>query len=295
MEIIGFGALNLDRLCMVERLAKPGEHIAIRDIKEFPGGSAANTITGLARLGVKTGFIGAVGNDSEGKRILDDFSMDSVNLDGIVHLEGKTGVIIGFVDSDGERTLYPYSGVNDRIEIDHIDFDYLKKTKFLHISSFVNEKQFEIQKELIRRFPEIKISFAPGILYSRKGLDGLSPIIQKSFIVFVNETEIREITGEDYKEGSKILMNSGAELVAVTLGRDGCYVRAENKDYHIPVYPTKVIDSTGAGDAFATGFLYGIIRNEKIPYCGKLGNKIASLCIREFGARTGLPFGNIEI
>ena len=292
MEVIGFGALNLDILCMVERLAKAGEHVAIRDIREFSGGSAANTISGLSRLGVKTGFIGAVGNDSEGRKILDDFSRDGVNLDGIIHLDGRTGVIIGFVDSEGERTLYPYPGVNDRIEIKHINLEYVKKTRFLHLSSFVNEKQFKAQKELVERleeFPEIKISFSPGILYSRRGLKDLLPIIKKSLILFVNETEIEEITGEDYKEGSKTLIDSGTEIVAVTLGKDGCYLRTRNENYHIPAYPTKVIDTTGAGDAFATGFLYGIIQNKRIPYCGRLGNKIASMCIEKFGSRTGLP------
>jgi len=290
MDVIGFGALNLDRLYKVERLAKEGEHVEILEFEEFPGGSAANTIAGLARLGLDTGFIGAIGNDSEGKILLDDFKNSGVNTDGISILEGRTGIIIGFVDSKGERTLYPYPGVNSKLEFKNGLVEYSKNTRYLHLSSFVNNKQLVIQKKLVSLLSKrVKISFSPGILYSRGGLSALLPIIEKSSIVFLNASEIRVITGKEYKKGSHVLIEKGAKTVVITLGDKGCYLRDTEGEYRVKAKKIDVVDTTGAGDAFSAGFLYGLISGRDIVESGRLGNRVAALCIRKFGARTGLP------
>ncbi len=290
MDVVGFGALNLDRLYRVERLAGEGEHSQILDFKEFPGGSAANTIAGLARLGLKTGFIGAVGEDREGQMLLDDFKGCGVDTGRISILDGRTGIIIGFVDSKGERTLYPYPGANSRLGFNGEYLEYSKKAEYLHLSSFVGDRQLKVQKKLVGLLPErVKVSFSPGILYSRRGLSVLSPIIKRSSVVFLNESEVRVITGEDYPEGSHLLIEEGAGMVAVTLGDRGCYLRDANRDYRVPAGKVNVVDTTGAGDAFSAGFLYGLISGKDIVESGRLGNKVAALCIRKFGARTGLP------
>jgi len=290
MDVIGFGALNLDRLYRVERLAREGEHVEILKFEEFPGGSAANTIAGLARLGLDTGFIGAVGNDDEGKILLDDFKNCGVNTDGISILEGRTGIVIGFVDSRGERTLYPYPGVNSKLEFKNELVGYSKNTRYLHLSSFVNDRQFEVQKKLVGLLPErVKISFSPGILYSRRGLSALLPIMERSSIVFLNASEIRAITGKDYKKGSHLLIEKGAKTIAITLGDKGCYLRDRMGEYRVRAERVDVVDTTGAGDAFSTGFLYGLISGRDIVESGRLGNRVAALCIRKFGARAGLP------
>ncbi|HDH41304.1 MAG TPA: carbohydrate kinase family protein [Candidatus Altiarchaeales archaeon] len=290
MDVIGFGALNLDRLYRVERLAREGEHVEILKFEEFPGGSAANTIAGLARLGLDTGFIGAIGNDSEGKILLDDFRNYGVNTDGISILEGRTGIVIGFVDSRGERTLYPYPGVNSRLEFKNELVEYSKNTRYLHLSSFVNDRQLEVQKRLVALLPEsVKVSFSPGILYSRRGLSALLPIIERSSIVFLNASEIRAITGKDYKEGSHLLIEKGAKMIAITLGDKGCYLRDTEGEYRVMAESVDVVDTTGAGDAFSAGFLYGLISGRDIVESGRLGNRVAAMCIQRFGARAGLP------
>jgi len=148
-DAIGFGAVNYDKLYRVERIAKPGEHMPITHVTEAPGGSAANTITGLAKLGMRCGFIGAVGKDMEGDAVLRDFREHKVDTSEIKTLkEARTGVIIGFVDSHGERTLYPYPGANSMLAWGDIDPAYAQKAHFLHITSFVNHKQMLIQKNL---------------------------------------------------------------------------------------------------------------------------------------------------
>jgi ribokinase len=104
-----------------------------------------------------------------------------------------------------------------------------------------------------------------------------------------SENEVKLLTGKDWKEGAKQLLNEGAEIVAVKLGQKGCYVTDGSQDHLIPPFKTRVVDTTGAGDAFCAGFLYGLVKKKDLFECGRLGNLVASKCIAKVGARTGLP------
>jgi len=289
-DVIGFGALNLDKLYKVNKIAKEEEEGFVKDFKEAPGGSAANTMVGLARLGLKTGYIGKVAEDREGELLLEDFRKENVDTSGIIiSRKGRSGVVMGYIDGRGERALYVDPGVNNWIEFKEINLEYGANTEFLHLTSFVGEKPFEAQKELIKRLSDVKISFDPGAFYARKSLPSLKPIIKRSFVMIPNEIEIRLLTGKDYERGSKILIRQGVSLVAVKLGNRGCYVTNGKKSHLVEPDKVKVVDTTGAGDAFCAGFLYGLIKGQDLYQCGKLGNSVAAHCITKMGARTGLP------
>src|SRR5450756_1381174 len=153
-DVLGFGALNVDMLFKVERLACAEEESFIEDYTEACGGSAANTIVGLARLGCKVGFLGKIANDREGKLQIDCFKTEGVDTSGIIEAtKGKSGSVLGFVDKKGARALYINSGVNDIVEPREIKWDYVSQTQFLHLSSFVGEKSFRSQKKLLGALP----------------------------------------------------------------------------------------------------------------------------------------------
>jgi ribokinase len=291
-DVVGFGALNVDKLFRVNKIAGAEEEGFITDFKEACGGSAANTIVGLARLGCKVGFIGKVAKDSEGKMLIEDFRREGVDTDGIiVSDEGRSGKVMGFVDEKGERALYVDPGVNDTIEFEEINKDYAFNTQFLHLTSFVGEKSFQTQKKLVSTLPEkVKVSLDPGELYARKGFDALETIIRRTFVLMPNPNEIKLLTGTfNYREGAKILLDKGVKIVAVKLGSRGCYVTDGRENHLINAFKVKVVDTTGAGDAFCAGFLYGLIKGKSLYACGRLGNFVASRCIMKMGARPGLP------
>jgi ribokinase len=291
-DVIGFGALNVDKLYKVNKIAGPEEEGFIKGFEEACGGSAANTIVGLARLGCKVGFIGKVAKDREGKMLLEDFRRESVNTRGIICAKiGRSGVVMGFVDEKGERALYVDPGVNDTISIEEIDMEYARQTRFLHLTSFVGEKSFETQKKLVEALPaDVKVSLDPGELYACKGVNTLSPILKRCFVVMPNSRELAFLTGkEDYKEGAKALLGLGVKMVAVKLGSQGCYVTDGLESHHIKAFKVGVVDTTGAGDAFCAGFLYGLLSDKSLNECGRLGNFVASRCIMKMGARAGLP------
>jgi ribokinase len=292
-DVVGFGALNVDMLFKVDSLARAEEESFIEDYAEACGGSAANAIVGLARLGCKTGFIGKVANDREGKLQLDCFSTEGVDTNGIIHArKGKSGSVLGFVDKKGARALYINSGVNDTIRLEEIKPDYASKARFLHLTSFVGEKSLQTQIKLLTVLPsDVKVSFDPGAIYARKGYSAIEPIIRKTYVLMPNSLELEQLTGEsDYCKGADFMIGRGVKVVALKLGNKGCYVTDGRERLRIDPFKVKVADTTGAGDAFCAGFLYGLIRGSSLSECGRLANFVASRCVMKMGARAGLPY-----
>nr|QNO48590.1 ADP-dependent ribose-1-phosphate kinase [Methanosarcinales archaeon ANME-2c ERB4] len=287
-DIIGIGALNVDKLYLVERIGAAGAEIGINSVSEQPGGSAANTIAALTRLGIKTGFIGRVGDDADGAYLRSELVKEGVDTRGIEVARGRTGSAIVLVDPGGERSMYVHPGVNDVLSLTPENISYAKNAKYLHLSSFVGETVIDVQREILDR-SKAEISFAPGMLYARRGVDALRKIISNARVVFLNRDEIELLTGSGYSEGAGELNDIGAEIVVVTFGGDGCYIRTSDAEVSIPSFAARVVDTTGAGDAFCAGFLYGMLVDEPLSVCGRLGNFVAAKCIEAVGAREGLP------
>ncbi len=154
-DVVGFGALNVDMLFKVDRLARAEEESFIEDYTEACGGSAANTIVGLARLGCKVGFIGKVANDREGKLQIDCFNNEGVDTSGIIQAkQGKSGSVLGFVDKKGARALYINSGVNDTIEPREINYSYAFSNKISASILFRWRKIFPCTKKALSRLAQ---------------------------------------------------------------------------------------------------------------------------------------------
>lgn len=301
IEVIGLGAMNLDQIYQVERIVRDGEAPVAQSVLS-PGGSAANTIYGLAKLGIGTGFVGAVGDDKEGEMLLKDLASVGVDTGQIKAKKGaETGSVLCLSDKRGNRALYVRPGANSLLTSADIDLAYISQAKMLHLSSFADEEQLGIQKELVETIPpSIKVSFAPGSIYASKGLRALDSIIRRTHILFLNREEAEELTGEDFQKGARELRHQGCQIVVVTLGagirkRDTvatCYLISGEGEYMIEARRMKNElegDTIGAGDAFAAGFLYGFVRGRNLEECGYLGSIVARLCTTRVGAKAGLP------
>lgn len=301
IEVVGLGALNVDYLYQVERILEDGETVVNEPILS-PGGSAANTIYGLAKLGVETGFTGVIGDDAEGKILLKDFQEISVDTSQIkVKPQTKTGSVLCLSDSLGKRSLYVLPGANNLLTMDDLDLNYINQAQMLHISSFADDRQFKISLELMDKLDlSIKVSFSPGELYAAKGLKALAPILARTHVLFINQNEIRQLTGQDVPAGAKSCLKQGCHIVVVTLGKGtswgtvmaNSYIRDSENEYIVEPGNESIIsalDTTGAGDAFAAGFLYGLLRGKGLKECGHLGNIVAQFSITKVGARPGLP------
>jgi len=221
--------------------------------------------------------------------IIEDMKKEGVDTARVQRVPGRSGQINGIVDRTGERALYAYPGVNRDLVLVEEDMAYLQGARFLHMSSFVGQGTFEAQKGLVRELSGVKLSLAPGALYASRGIEELGPLIEGAEVVFLNRDEMEALTGQGYKKGAVSLQQMGARHVVVTLGGEGCLIITDDGELKVKAFKTRVVDTTGAGDAFAAGFLFEMIKGGDIERAGRLGNLVASLCIAAPGARKGLP------
>ncbi|MCK4636535.1 MAG: carbohydrate kinase family protein [Methanomicrobia archaeon] len=283
-DVIGFGALNVDKMFLVDKIPRADQGCHVKREEIMAGGSAANTVYDLSMMGFKTGHIGKIGDDPEGKFLLEKFG--DVDTKGIRRVKGETGVAYVLVTPHGERAIVVNPGVNDYILFKEIDLDYLK-CKYLHFTSFACSRSFlsfETQKNLVKKV-KCKITFDPGDMYSGMGLEALKGILEKSYAVFPTKEEIELMTNHTYKKAAEKLLNIGCSVVVVTLGREGCYLKTDKEEFKIKAQNVSVKDTTGAGDAFNAGFLSGLLKDKSLKECCELGNRIASLVIQDYGAR----------
>ena len=302
LKVIGLGALNLDYIYRVTQILGDGE-ASIEENGEFAGGSAANTTYALARLGIATGFIGAVGDDPEGERLRRELAQAGVNTSGVVVKPGPTGRAVVLTQAAGQRAIYLLPGANSILSWEDINLDLVSHSQYLHLSSFLGNKQRQVQERLITEMaPTVKLSFAPGSVYSAQGWKGLEVFLKRAHVAFLNARELRQLTGREVPSGARHCHELGCDTVVVTLGKGetltarpglflDCYVSQNGKEYFVPQPPVAatVMDTTGAGDAFAAGFLYGLIYGHDVETCARIGGIMARFAIAELGARTRLP------
>jgi ribokinase len=189
--------------------------------------------------------------------------------------------------------------------MDDLDLTYINQAKMLHLSSFADDRQFKVLLELIDKLDlSIKISFSPGALYATKGLKVLSPILDRTHVLFINQNEIGQLTGEDVIAGAETCLRQGCHMVVVTLGKGtrlelsqgtvtaAVYIRDAESEYAVESTSRNIVsevNTTGAGDAFASGFLYGLVKGKGLEECGRLGDITARFSITKLGTRHGFP------
>jgi ribokinase len=302
LDIVGFGAMNIDHLYKVDEIVADGEQ-SVNGFESLPGGSAANTIYGLAKLGVKAGFVGAIGIDDDGEELIKDFKNVAVDTSQIrIKQEVKTGSTICLSDRLGGRAIYVSPGANNLLGPEDIDLAYLNQSQMVHLSSFADDRQFNLQVGVTEKLStSVTVSLAPGMLYVARGLKALVPWLERAHIVFMNREEIERLTSDGFKSGAREIVKSGCRIVVVTLGKGldkgkvgmvTAYIFDGKQEYEVEseeVTSKLPLESTGAGDAFAAGFIFGFLRGKKLEECGLLGDITASFGIRAIGARKGLP------
>ncbi|MEM2943538.1 MAG: PfkB family carbohydrate kinase [Methanomassiliicoccales archaeon] len=306
-DVVGVGALNVDfiyevnRLVVAEKSYVPGSEIfedkrRFRRVKEeldqtgklvrrSAGGSAANTVYALAKMGFKTGILGITGIDELGDFIL--YSMNDVDYSHVKRLD-DTGVCLSLV-SRGERSLIVFPNANDMFSISIEDIGYLNESRIVHMSSFVGDRGLNEQKKIAKELDAgVMLSFDPGEIYARKGLRAIKTILRRCDILFINERELQLLTSNDVVEGSKMLLETGPEIVACKMGEKGSIIVTDTDEITISPTNTVVVDKTGAGDVYDAGFLAGILMDWPIEKCGNFASFVAGRSIAYYG-RDGYP------
>lgn len=278
------GSMQLVDKAKLEEIYK---EVDIKSSIMAAGGSASNTINGLSKLGVETGFIGKISDDEIGKFFLHDTLRNGV-IPFLEYSQTPSGNCTVLVTPDGERTLCTFLGA--ATELNTID---------MHSSTFGEFDIFHVEGYLVQNheliLKAIQMAKEAGLLVSvdlasynvvEANLEFLQMLIRDYVdIVFANEEEARAFTGKDPKE-ALVRISEHTEIAVVKVGKEGSYVKNATNDHHqIEAYVANCIDTTGAGDLYATGFLYGLANGLSHDKCGKIGSYVASKVVEVIGAK----------
>ncbi len=303
MDVVGLGALNLDLIYEgdLTLLGLEAGRERVGSYQEFEhllnslknkarlrikngGGSAANTIYALAKMGFSCGYLGKVGKDEEGDFLLDGLMKVGVNTERIKR-EGRSGLCIVLLGKRKDRSILILPHANDTLSYSDLDPGYVDEAEFLHMSSFLGELPFEAQKRIARK-TRAKISFDPGEPHASKGIEELIPILEHTFILFPTGREVEILAHKDYKEGCRELLKLGIEIIACKLGERGSYILCQEEELEVSPPRERIVDTTGAGDVYAAGFLAGFLKELSLAECARLATLAASQSIRGLGRRT---------
>ena len=267
-------------------------------IKRISGGSSANTVVSLAELGNNVQFIGRVKNDEFGNFFSSDIKKSKTIFNTPPTNEGSsTAHSIILITPDAQRTMCTYLGASTEFEPKDIDFSLIKGSKYLYLEGYLWDS--ELAKNAFLKAAEIAklsntkviLSLSDSFCVDRHRKSFLELIDNYVDIVFCNESEVLSLFKKDKLANCQADLSSLCELVVVTLGSNGSLIINKNTIEVIKsITKGKIIDTTGAGDIYAGGFIHGLIKNYSLKKCGEIGSICAGQIITQLGSRSNIDF-----
>ena len=250
------------------------------------GGSASNTINGIAKLGIKSGFIGKISNDDIG-RFFTENSLENGVEPHMLLSKTPSGHCTILVSADSERTLCTYLGAASELLAADLNPEVFQEYDFFHIEGYLVQDH-----DLIRN--ALKMAKEAGLMTSidlasfnvvKENLEFLHEITEKYVdITFANEDEAHVFTGKKTREAVEDIATF-SKIAVVKIGKDGSMIQSGNEFYDIEPHLVKSVDTTGAGDLYAAGFLYGLANDYPLDVCGKIGSLVSSRVVEVIGTK----------
>lgn len=286
-QIEKFG-LAIGGMEMIDAEKKRTIHSEISHLKQkiASGGSTSNTIYGLAKLGAKTGYIGKISKDEAGEFFKNDMLRANINTH-FLYSNIDTGIATTFISRNGERTFATYLGAAATMAPEELDAEIFKQYDIIHVEGYLIFNR-DLVLEVCKKAKEhgLLISMDMASYNLVEAMHDLVEELLKNYvdIIFANEDEAKAFTGKEEKEALDIL-SQYCSVAVVKLGARGSIAKVNGVVTEIPPAPGDRIDTTGAGDIYASGFLYGLINNLSVEESGKLASKLGAACIQTIGAR----------
>jgi sugar/nucleoside kinase (ribokinase family) len=250
------------------------------------GGSAANTANGIANLGVSTTYIGMVGNDELGDFYEKDMKGNNISTHIFRSPDMATGLALALVSKDGERTFATHLGAAVTLSADNINETLLEGYDYLHIEGYLisNNELFNKIIDCAKKCG-VKISIdLASYNVVEENLEYLKTVCKGVEIIFANEDEARAFTQKD-AEAALDEIAEYANIAVVKIGAKGSLIKHNGQKMRIEETKRNKIDTTGAGDMYAGGFLAGLCKGEDLTKCGKLGSILAGNVIEIMGTK----------
>ncbi|MDR3625201.1 MAG: carbohydrate kinase family protein [Ignavibacteriaceae bacterium] len=296
-EVTCLGIIVADVIAKtVNSLPQEGKLDLIDQIELHLGGCASNAAVDLEKIGIKTAVIGRVGDDGFGSFVINEMKQNGVNVEGIkVSKTSKTSASVVSVHSNGERSFIHHIGANADFVIEDVNFSIINSSKVLFVAGALLMPGFDgpSTAEVLKiAQKENKITVLDTAWDSTgKWMQLIKPCLPylDYFIPSLEEAEM--ISGKsDPEEIADVFLEAGVKTAVIKLGSKGCFIKNKaGEKYFIDSFKgIKAVDTTGAGDSFAAGFITGIVKGWDLYKCGKFANAVGAHCVIKVGATSGI-------
>jgi ribokinase len=285
VDLVTIGHVLMDIRIFVDQFPKPDEEAKAEKLSLGGGGSAANVAVGASRLGVKSEFVGAIGFDAFGRVLLEELEHEGVDVTHVKILASvNSGLTVLSVNKIGQVIMFGYTGASDMLHPLDINRSCISNAEHVHITGLALDTAVAAAK--MAREANIVVSVDPGRIMSRVGISGLSPLLENAAQILLNHEEAKQLTGsDDLDDAANILFKTGPKTVIIKRGSKGVFGATPDSKISVPVYPVKVVDTTGAGDAFSSGFITAQLEGKTLKESLEFANATANLKITKVGAR----------
>jgi sugar/nucleoside kinase (ribokinase family) len=268
---------------------------------EMSGGSAANTVAGVASFGGRAAYIGRVRDDDLGTVFDHDLKSLDVTFTSPRAGDGpSTGRCMIIVTNDAQRTMNTYLGASSMLCPDHLDLDLIEASQVTYLEGYLYDRPEA--KEAYRTAAEaahaagrkVSLSLSDSFCVDRHRADFLQLVAEGVDILFANEAEITALYEVDSFDAAREKVSGHCEIACLTRGPQGSVIVTDGAAHEVPAHPIdRVVDTTAAGDLYAAGFLYGYTQGMAHERAGRLGSIAASAVIGHTGARPGMSLGQL--
>jgi len=266
-----------------------GSKILISDLNFQVGGGGTNTAVAFSRLGLKTAYLGKVGLGTNSSSIFSLLKKEKVSTDLIIKSNERTGFSI-ILDAKGkDRTILKFGGANDNLRFNEIKHSKLR-TRWFYFSSMMGRslKTLRTLSDYAVK-NHIGVMFNPSVYLIKKNKYQVKKILKNCAVTCMNQEEADLLVGNNSLEKQLLKLSMlGPDIVIITNGKKGVYCYAHHNFYYVKPHHIKVVETTGAGDAFGSGFLAGYIKKKDIELALRLGLVNAESIIQHYGAKTNL-------
>lgn len=288
-DIIGVGDADMDIQLEVDHFPQHDEKVKARIIGRYPGGIVANFLSAAALFGSRCAAVVRVGKDYYGECALSDLESRGIDIShAVVYPEDETYFCITCLDTTGEKSMLVCLNNPTQPDPERVDRRFLSSARFVHMIGTYPEIYLPIARDAKKYGYKISIDIERQNKEMTK--EDIKETCSLATIAFPNKGGIDYFTGcgSDYRSGAKTMLSWGTEIVVVTLGSEGVYVKTKNEEFSLPAFHVPVVDTTGAGDTFNACFLSCYIKGYSLKNCAYLATAASAKQIQQIGSRTGM-------
>ena len=291
-KLLVVGSINMDLVVRVERIPKEGETVPGGNLNFIPGGKGANQAVAAALAGVEVSMIGRVGDDDNGRKLLNNLKSKGVKTGGIrIDDSVSSGLALISVDSNGQNSIIVVAGANGMVTVED-----LKEKEDLFCESDILLLQHEIPQEAIAGAVRMANAYGTKVILNPAPYRVVpKELLKMTDYLIPNETECAELTGysvdteEGMNKAADYLLNLGVDTLLITLGRRGVFMVTKTSRQLIPAFSVKAVDTTAAGDTFIGSFAASLLAGGQLHEAVRYGCAAAALSVQRFGAQTSMP------